>query len=82
MKQSVMRQESENERSYFFFIYRLLCWLAFEHYWNIKNFLYNCLFSFVLFYFLTGSDEELLKIILESLIDINALNRMEINLLS
>ena len=34
------------------------------------------------FYFLIGSDEVLLKIILESLIHINALNRMEINLLS
>ena len=35
-----------------------------------------------IFYFPIGSDEVLLKIILESLIHINALNRMEINLLS
>ena len=33
-------------------------------------------------FFFVGSDEVLLKIILESLIHINALNRMEINLLS
>ena len=31
------------------------------------------------FYFLVGSDEVLLKIILEFLIHINAFNRMEIN---
>ena len=33
-------------------------------------------------YFLVGSDEVLFKIILESLIHINTLNEMEINLLS
>ena len=37
--------------------------------------------SYNSFYFLIESDEVLLKIILESLIHINALNKMEVNLL-
>ena len=63
----------------YFLCYWLLC-----HFWFSRDiYIYMYILLLLLLYIFTiGPDEVLLKIIFVSLIHINALNRMEINLLS